>query len=423
MLQRIPCKNPACLNTILPSTAERTGGFCMPCVQAAARTERDEYVRQHRRDLNEFEGINDPVEVLKIIHRPRRHDPLVNWIPHATPTEQLYSGLSPAEQRRLAKYAELLVGTERNDEAEEIVLCLAAFTDVSPESCLRAFIACAAVGPSLAYCRASADIRDQLIGWVEKYDAKRNHILLALAWIGDATVVSLFGQWRNSPPSWISTLYIPPQDYAREAGWELAADGKRRDLYFHNCTRLVRGNSALPHSFKAIAAREDHCPQCKQRLTNLVDVLPAEFGIILNDKDAIERIQVTSCEICTVCSTVFGALDEHGKGQWHSSNLDPKFLPDSAAAWNWLPQDSLAPAGKRPPLYAADQFLPTTFSQLGGHPTWVQDADYPQCPSCARTMMFLAQLDRDDIEDHAEGIYYVFVCPACRMTATSYQQT
>ncbi len=34
MTDRIPCKNPTCTSTILPQTAVRTGGYCMPCVQA-----------------------------------------------------------------------------------------------------------------------------------------------------------------------------------------------------------------------------------------------------------------------------------------------------------------------------------------------------------------------------------------------------
>jgi hypothetical protein len=33
MIERIPCKTPGCERTILPSTAEKTGGFCMPCAR------------------------------------------------------------------------------------------------------------------------------------------------------------------------------------------------------------------------------------------------------------------------------------------------------------------------------------------------------------------------------------------------------
>ena len=93
----------------------------MPCVHAAAKKERDEFVRKNRRDVDDFAGITDPVEVLKIIHKPRKYGPLVNWIPPATSTDQIYTGLNRADQQRLAKHAESLIGTERNAEAEEIV--------------------------------------------------------------------------------------------------------------------------------------------------------------------------------------------------------------------------------------------------------------------------------------------------------------
>ena len=56
-------------------------------------------------------------------------------------------------------------------------------------------------------------------------------------------------------------------------------------------------------------------------------------------------------------------------------------------------------------------------------PAWVQDSAYPKCPDREQTMLFLAQLDHDDIEDYSEGTYYAFVCCGCRTIATSYQQT
>ncbi|MFH2056981.1 MAG: DUF1963 domain-containing protein [bacterium] len=422
MTERIRCKNLECSNMILVSTAERTNGFCMPCVQATARKEREEYIRKHRRDVNEFDGVTDPVEILKIIHRPRKHDPLINWIPHTTPVDQLYTQLSGNDQDRLAIYAETLIGTDRNDEAKDRVSCLAAFTEASVENCLRAFIRHDLFWPSQPFCRASPDIRNELIMRVEKDDVNRNHILVALAWIGDDAVARLFDSWRQYPPTWQDSLYIPPHRYSYEAGWEVTEDGQRRDLYFHHCTKLQQGRSMSPNSFTAITERQDHCPWCSQRLSNLVNVVPSEFGISCGSH-ARELIRVTTCEICTVVTPVFGAFDRQGGSLWHPSNLRPQYLPEETAHWNWLPQDSLTPSGKRSPLFAADQFLPTTFSQLGGHPTWIQDADYPQCPSCAKTMMFLAQLDRSDLEDHAEGIYYAFICPECRTTATNYQQT
>lgn len=421
MTDRVRCTNPECLNTILPSTAERTHGLCMPCVQAAAGKERDEYVRRNRRDVNEFDGITDPVESLKIIHKPRSYDPLVNWIPHPIPTDRLYSDLSHDEQERLAAYAETLIGSERHDEAESIVLCLSAFTNAFIESCLRALVAHGSFWPSLPFRRASSDLRDQLIDRVERDEENRNHILLALAWIGDAAVVELFKRWRNHPPSWRESLCCPPQDYSHGAGWELSDDGQRRDLYFQKCTRLLRGHSASPELFQAITDSKGSCPWCGQGLTNLVDLVASEF--VTGMANDVGRIQVTTCEVCTAFGTVFGVFNEAGNGRWSSANSRPEYLPDSSENWGRLPRNPLTPAGRRAAAFAADQFLPTTFSQVGELPTWIQDSSYPPCPVCSKTMMFLAQVDHGDIEDCSEGIYYAFLCPVCRTTATSYQQT
>ena len=66
MTDRIQCKTEGCINTILLSTADETGGFCMPCVQAVARREREDYIQKHRSDVNEFDGVTDPVEALKV---------------------------------------------------------------------------------------------------------------------------------------------------------------------------------------------------------------------------------------------------------------------------------------------------------------------------------------------------------------------
>jgi hypothetical protein len=353
MSDRILCKTPECLNTILPSTAERTNGCCMPCVRAAASRENEEYVRKNRRDFNEFDGVADQVEVLKIIHRPRKFDPLINWIAYDTPTDRIYTTLNRDEQHRLAKYAESLIGTERNDEAEEIVLCLAAFTDATIENCLRAFVKRSSIWPSLPFCRASSDLRDELIAKVERDEENRNRILLALAWIGDSIVTELFDRWKKNPPSWRDSLYIPPQDYSLEAGWELTNDGQRRDLYFHNCTKLQRDRSHSPQRFQVIIDRKDVCPWCSQKRIDLIDFVPSEFGM-LDECREINRIQVTCYQVCTAFEVIFGTFDESGNSRWSSLNSHPEYLLDDSENWGRLPQNSLAFVDNRPPLFAAD---------------------------------------------------------------------
>ena len=63
-------------------------------------------------------------------------------------------------------------------------------------------------------------------------------------------------------------------------------------------------------------------------------------------------------------------------------------------------------------------------SQIGGLPAWEQDAEYPTCPDCGRTMPFIGQLDNGDFPDGCyEGVYYAFLCARCRTTAVTSQQT
>jgi hypothetical protein len=75
-------------------------------------------------------------------------------------------------------------------------------------------------------------------------------------------------------------------------------------------------------------------------------------------------------------------------------------------------------------LEGANQFLPGVgFSQIGGHPTWIQDAQYPPCLKCESPMLFIAQLSNEDFQEYGEGIYYIFICKECKVAATAYQQS
>jgi hypothetical protein len=68
--------------------------------------------------------------------------------------------------------------------------------------------------------------------------------------------------------------------------------------------------------------------------------------------------------------------------------------------------------------------------RIGGHPCWIQSADFPDCKSCGETMHFLLQLDSGlPGADGGEwlwgsgGICYAFRCAACRITAFRWQCT
>ncbi len=83
---------------------------------------------EKQKTIDAFSGITNPVEMLKLVHEPREHDPLIEWIPCPIPTDELYKKLSDDESRDMVDYAEELFDSGWQEEAQEIALCPAAFT-------------------------------------------------------------------------------------------------------------------------------------------------------------------------------------------------------------------------------------------------------------------------------------------------------
>ncbi|WP_461612101.1 hypothetical protein [Clostridium sp. Marseille-QA1073] len=64
MSERIPCRSEGCKGTILRTTADRTGGYCMLCYQEIKRKEEEEFIKKNRKNVNLYANITDPVEIL-----------------------------------------------------------------------------------------------------------------------------------------------------------------------------------------------------------------------------------------------------------------------------------------------------------------------------------------------------------------------
>jgi len=97
----------------------------------------------------------------------------------------------------------------------------------------------------------------------------------------------------------------------------------------------------------------------------------------------------------------------------HASSV---MLSDLGERWRW---QSWGSANGRENL-----------NRIGGHPSWIQDADYPPCVSCQKRMQFLLQLDSDlPTMDGGEwlwgsgGIGYGFWCDDCKVSAFHWQCT
>ncbi len=409
---------------ILLATAEKTGGICMPCQQEKARKEREAFIRENKRDVNLYDGIHDRVQIIKIMHETRPHDPLINYIPYPTSIEKLYLELSEHEEMRLIEYVEREASTGEFKTVESIALELALFRNANLSKLQRILVDQHEYYPSEIFKNVSEEITKLLLNRLESEPSNRNLILLALSWAENDTVVSEFLQWVKDSPYWSSELYIPPYEYSKQAGWLIKDNNTKRRLYLDKSYPLVK--KAEPDSKGILSScikSNNVCKWCNRHLTNLLEIeLSSKLDFI---PFLGERLTIATCDACSSYSdAMFMELNSVGEARWSEFNGKPDYLPDDSEEWEYLPENSLKLAEEsRPVDYAANEFLPTTFSQIGGMPTWIQDSAYPDCPNCKDTMVFIAQISVEDIDDYGEGMYYNYICPKCNITATNYQQT
>ncbi|MNO38939.1 hypothetical protein D3C76_290570 [compost metagenome] len=428
MSERLPCQTPDCKGSILPATALKTGGICMPCHQRKIALEKQAFIEQNRKDVDWYAGVNDPVEILKIMHKPRKYNPLEREIPYHKTAQEIYHQLTESERERLETYAIALMEEDDFDQAETILLSLVCFTNAHIKRGLEAFFSEGRYYPGILYKEAGQDIRDKLIRQLEFDSANRNHLLLALAWIGDEEVVRQFKAWRQHPPRWASELNISPETYAHEAGWELDNEGGKRLLFypesypFEISTEGRDGIERTPSAVVALQAGDPSCPWCHSELTVLFDY-DLHNPLVQFMKLHGQRLRIAACMHCNCYGTVFMNADLDGRYSWSEYNVVPDFLPEyedmgQLSSWRAM-QLSEQQMGAYDNAY---WMLEVPASKIGGHPTWIQDAEYPSCPCCSVTMKFIAQMDMEQVED-GEGIYYAFMCEACLKVAVNYQQT
>jgi hypothetical protein len=430
MVEKVKCKTENCTAMILPSTAESTGGVCMPCKRRADQIEYEEYIRKNRRTVDPFKGITDPVEILKIRHEPRKQDPLIAYLPHSTPPVELYEKLTEPEVSRLIQHVLDNMGSSDNEAASEIAKELAAFTDADLTQIQRASLNINKYYPGYIFRGASSNTASELIDRLgpateRQHDTvKVSHILEALAWAGTNNVLSKFAEWREQPPHWRSLLYIPPEHYAHCAAWELEGSSQMRKLFLGKCYPLIKSEGSDIGPVTTCMPIEESCKWCGGPLTSIFafDLTNAllDFIPFLGSK-----LTIATCEVCsTVGDHLYMKVGPDGEALWFAGSERPKYLPKDSGTWNRLPANVLSVSPKPRLLHhAVDWCLPTTCSQIGGMPSWIDDPAHDQCPECGKGFVFVAQLAIEDVDAWGEGIYYALLCPDCSITAVRYQQT
>jgi hypothetical protein len=355
----------------------------MPCVQEQARRKHEVYLQANRRDVDPYARIDDPLEMLKIVHQPPKPDRLIRYAQPSRPPDVLYGELGSSQLAALARYAHKLLQKGDTRTAQDIATCLVAFASADISSLQQELIRLGELRPQFVFHRAAPKIRDLLtqhLARVAGHDVLlTDKLLCALAWVGDERVVELFAGWRASPPQWAADLHIPPHRYSQQAGWELSPDSQRRNLYHEVCYPLIRDDSSVTPS--PVAVLTD---------TNLLE--------LDGTSPALAFLGCAQHIVVPICDK--GLVDER------------------------MPRRTLVPAAApRSPWHAAIDTLPTHHSQIGGHPAWIQDAEYPTCGECHRTMRCIGQVACEDVDPGREGTFYAFACADCATTASTYQQT
>jgi hypothetical protein len=354
-----------------------------------------------------------------------------NWhkarIPGDTSIVGHYQSLTTAQARQLASYAIELLDKNEDHQAEDILLHLACLAPEGLEGIHRGLLDRQLCYPGILFRNADAESRERLIASLPGAGlTATNHLLLALAWIGDGRVQETFQSWREEKPHWVTSLYVPPAAYAQEAGWELTPSGRRRDLFFHQCYPLVKSENESDGEKNPVRVATDHqgrCEWCGRELVALLDLdlANAPLGFLGFKGD---RLRIVTCEVCTCFGLVYTEVEGNGGAKWSDQNTRPTYLPEDTANWGkWKESDLVLGKQQRDPFSAVDYSLSISPSQVGGHPTWVQDANYPSCPFCEELMMFLGQVAAEDIDEYGEGIYYSFLCAPCGVACTHFQQT
>jgi hypothetical protein len=215
----------------------------------------------------------------------------------------------------------------------------------------------------------------------------------------------------------------PVEEYTSSAGWILTSEGKRENLFFDVCYPFNDQEKEVT-TIDIIGVQDECCPWCNAKLTKLFDIhlQDALFQFLKTDG---KRLIISTCCFCTCYGVIYARFDHEGNSAWYEFNQKPDYLPDHQnqnEVFEKTKRLELSPK-KRNPYYAASQFLDTTFTQLGGFPTWIQRAEYPKCPECGTLMKFLGQIHGGETNDQFTGTYYTFICDDCSISATSYQQT
>jgi hypothetical protein len=165
----------------------------------------------------------------------------------------------------------------------------------------------------------------------------------ALAWIGTEAVQAQFSAFRLHPPAWRAELFVLPENYSQEAGWELTENGGRRDLYFSTCFELIPIEQAIPFQRRTAepTTSQECCAWCQRPLQRVLDLDLRDPRCRWITAEG-ERLCLAVCTRCSFYATTYlditDAIPDSGplsKANWRSVPGRPSRSPSSRATPRW----------------------------------------------------------------------------------------
>lgn len=170
------------------------------------------------------------------------------------------------------------------------------------------------------------------------------------------------------------------------------------------------------------------CASCGEALHRMLnfDPVPDEIGI-----RAVGRLDLVTCLSCLGWEKEALFFKHEADGLVIPLPCGDKVTPEFCSG---PLQETTVSLAQTPPRWQRQSWGSSNgrenLNRIGGHPTWIQSAQYPRCPQCAQKMPFLMQLDSDlPLADGGEwlwgsgGIGYFFWCDGCRISAGLWQCT
>jgi hypothetical protein len=207
---------------------------------------------------------------------------------------------------------------------------------------------------------------------------------------------------------------------AHFAGYELMADLTRRPLHIPECRAIRRESMARAEGglVRSFFPAEVTCPRCQAPAVSVIDLndqlapmLPSLFAPSLPRN---LQLRVLACLRCMhdYQFPQFARFDLAGGSQFIEDNAKG----DMSRFHSEYPSRIWIDAATHSPLAAVADALEGADGQLGGLPKWEQEPEYPDCPDCRKSLVFLFSW-----AGSYDGTLYAFICPGCRVSCVTTQ--